>query len=42
MQLDANVFDYKKMNYYENYRKNTNFSYMQSLILIGNTFLSSP
>jgi hypothetical protein len=29
------MFDVKKINYYENHKKNVNFSFMQSLCLIG-------
>lgn len=33
-QLNFELFDYKKITHFENYRKNKNFNFMQSLILI--------
>lgn len=35
MLLDQVSFDYKKITYFEDYKKNINFSFMQSMVLIS-------
>lgn len=35
MRLYENLFKYNEMKYLDDYKKNLNFSYMQSLVLIS-------